>query len=156
MGHAVGPLHPCPGLPLHVKAWQNHFSAIFASNHWAVCVAFSPSEMALPNHPDVAYEFVKTLKDCELPVVLVQEQLREQPLEMGGEPEHKHIRTVLSAATPRRVRQHHCHYQTQGSDTSSLVRSAFTMKRADFSVGFGRENRFRRGSLRSPTAKTAV
>jgi hypothetical protein len=25
---------------------------------------FSPAEMALPNHPDVAYAFVKTLNEC--------------------------------------------------------------------------------------------
>ena len=28
---------------------------------------FSPAEMALPNHPDVAYAFVKTLNDCGYP-----------------------------------------------------------------------------------------
>jgi hypothetical protein len=29
--------------------------------------------MALPNHPDVAYEYVKTLKDCGFEWVLIQE-----------------------------------------------------------------------------------
>jgi len=40
---------------------------------------FSPSEMALPNHPEVAYEFVRTLLDCGYRWVLVQEHTVEEP-----------------------------------------------------------------------------
>ena len=45
--------------------------------------------MALPNHPDVAYEFVRTLLDCGYRWVLVQEHSVEQP--DGKEPERKHL-----------------------------------------------------------------
>jgi hypothetical protein len=38
---------------------------------------FSPAEMALPNHPDVFYEFVRTLKDCGYRWVIVQEHTVE-------------------------------------------------------------------------------
>ena len=46
--------------------------------------------MALPNHPDVAYEFVKTLRDCGYTWVLVQEHTVERP-ENGHGPEKKHL-----------------------------------------------------------------
>jgi hypothetical protein len=49
---------------LHVKAWEHHFAAIFGTEALTRVRGFSPSEMALPNHPDIAYEFVKTLRDC--------------------------------------------------------------------------------------------
>jgi hypothetical protein len=45
--------------------------------------------MALPNHPDVAYEFVRTLRDCGYEWVLVQEHSVEQP--EGRVPERKHL-----------------------------------------------------------------
>jgi hypothetical protein len=45
--------------------------------------------MALPNHPDVAYEFVRTLLDCGYRWVLVQEHTVEQS--DGRGPEHKHL-----------------------------------------------------------------
>jgi hypothetical protein len=45
----------------------------------------SPAEMALPNHPDVAYAFVRTLNDCGYEWLLVQEHTVEladgRPLE---------------------------------------------------------------------------
>ena len=63
-GHAVAPSTPAQDYRLHVKAWQHHFAAIFGLEALARVRGFSPSEMALPNHPDVAYEFVKTLRDC--------------------------------------------------------------------------------------------
>jgi hypothetical protein len=44
---------------------------------------FSPSEMALPNHPEVAYEFERTLLDAGYRWVLVQQHTVEQP---GGAP----------------------------------------------------------------------
>src|SRR3979411_433973 len=50
---------------------------------------FSPAEMALPNQPDVAYEFVKTLADCGYQWVLVQEHTVEQP--DGQRPLHRHL-----------------------------------------------------------------
>ena len=64
---------------LHVRAWQHHFAAIFGLEALGRVRGFSPAEMALPNHPDVAYAFVRTLTDCGYEWVLVQEHTVEQP-----------------------------------------------------------------------------
>jgi hypothetical protein len=77
-GHAVAPSTPVQDFRLHVKAWQNHFAALFGHDALNRVRGFSPSEMALPNHPDVCYEFVKTLKECGYRWVLVQEHTVEQ------------------------------------------------------------------------------
>src|SRR5689334_45018 len=89
-GHAVAPSTPAQDYRLHVKAWQHHFAGIFGLDALGRVRGFSPSEMALPNHPDTAYEFVKTLKDCGFDWVLVQEHTVERP-ENGHGPERKHI-----------------------------------------------------------------
>jgi hypothetical protein len=89
-GHAVAPSTPVQDFRLHVKAWQHHFAAIFGLEALARVRGFSPSEMALPNHPDVAYEYIKTLKDCGFQWVLVQEHTVEQP-DNGWGPQHKHL-----------------------------------------------------------------
>jgi hypothetical protein len=89
-GHAVAPSTPFQDYRLHVKAWQNHFAAIFGWEALERVRGFSPSEMALPNHPDLAYEYVKTLKDCGFQWVMVQEHSIELP-ENGRGPERKHL-----------------------------------------------------------------
>jgi hypothetical protein len=89
-GHAVAPSTPVQDYRLHVKAWQHHFAAVFGLEALGRVRGFSPAEMALPNHPDVAYEFVKTLKECGYQWVLVQEHTVEQP-ENGWGPERKHL-----------------------------------------------------------------
>jgi hypothetical protein len=71
-GHAVAPSTPAQDYRLHVRAWQHHFAAIFGFEALERVRGFSPAEMALPNHPDVAYEYVKTLRDCGFQWVLVQ------------------------------------------------------------------------------------
>ena len=58
-GHAVAPSTPAQDFRLHVRAWQHHFAAIFGFDALSRVRGFSPPEMALPNHPDVAYEFVR-------------------------------------------------------------------------------------------------
>jgi hypothetical protein len=63
-GHAVAPSTPVQDYRLHVRAWQHHFAAIFGLEALGRVRGFSPAEMALPNHPDVAYAFVKTLNRC--------------------------------------------------------------------------------------------
>jgi hypothetical protein len=81
-GHGVAPSTPAQDFRLHVRAWQHHFAALFGFDALACARGFSPPEMALPNHPDVAYEFVRTLKDCGFRWVMVQEhsvEVREQP-----------------------------------------------------------------------------
>jgi hypothetical protein len=116
-GHAVAPSTPVQDFRLHVRAWQHHFAAIFGLEALARVRGFSPPEMALPNHPDVAYEFVKTLKDCGYLWVLVQEHTVEQP-DTGWGPEFKHL--------PHRLVCRNCQgesaeiiaiIKTQGSDT---------------------------------------
>jgi hypothetical protein len=89
-GHAVAPSTPVQDYRLHVLAWQHHFAAIFGLEALGRVRGFSPAEMALPNQPDTAYEFVKTLKDCGYQWVLVQEHSVERP-ETGNGPERKHL-----------------------------------------------------------------
>ncbi len=89
-GHAVAPSTPVQDFRLHVEAFQHHFAAIFGFAALARLRGFSPSEMALPNQPDVAYGFVKTLRDCGYRWVLVQEHTVER-VEDGGALREKHV-----------------------------------------------------------------
>jgi hypothetical protein len=115
-GHAVAPSTPVQDYRLHVKAWQQHFAAIFGGEALGRVQGFSPAEMALPNHPDVAYEFAKTVLDCGYRWVLVQEHSVELP--DGRAIERKHIPHQLvcrnskgETATILAI------IKTQGSDT---------------------------------------
>lgn len=120
-GHAVAPSTPVQDYRLHVKAWQHHFAAIFGIEALERVRGFSPSEMALPNHPDVAYEFVKTLRDCGYTWVLVQEHTVERP-ENGWGPEHKHLphRLVCTNSQGESV-SIIAIIKTQGSDTKLVA-----------------------------------
>jgi len=120
-GHAVAPSTPVQDFRLHVQAWQHHFAAIFGLEAVARVRGFSPSEMALPNHPDVAYEFVKTLKDCGYQWVLVQEHSMERP-ENGRGPEQKHLphRLVCTNSQGETV-SIIAIIKTQGSDTKLIA-----------------------------------
>jgi hypothetical protein len=89
-GHAVAPSTPVQDFALHVRAWQHHFAAIFGLDALARVRGFSPSEMALPNHPEVAYAFVRTLLDCGYRWVLVQEHTVEEPA-TGAAPRRPHL-----------------------------------------------------------------
>ena len=89
-GHAVAPSTPVQDFRLHVQAFQHHFAAIFGVAALARLQGFSPSEMALPNQPDVAYAFVKTLRDCGYRWLLVQEHTVER-VEDGGALRDKHV-----------------------------------------------------------------
>jgi hypothetical protein len=120
-GHAVAPSTPAQDFRLHVKAWQNHFAAIFGLEALSRVRGFSPSEMALPNHPDVAYEFVKTLKDCGYQWVLVQEHSVERP-ETGRGPEQKHIPHRLVCRNSKgETASIIAIIKTQGSDTKLIA-----------------------------------
>ena len=77
-GYPVAPSTPVQDYRLHVRAWQHHFAAIFGLEALGRIRGFSPAEMALPNHPDVAYQFVRTLLDCGYEWVLVQEHAVEE------------------------------------------------------------------------------
>ena len=119
-GHAVAPSTPSQDYRLHVKAWQNHFASIFGLEALGRVRGFSPSEMALPNQPDVAYEFVKTLKDCGYHWVLVQEDSVERP-ENGWRPERKHIPHRLVCRNSRgETASIIAIIKTQGSDTKLI------------------------------------
>jgi len=116
-GHPVAPSTPVQDYRLHVQAWQHFFAALFGFEALSRVRGFSPSEMALPNDPDVCYEFVKTLKDCGYRWVLVQEHTVER-VEDGGPIAYPHI--------PHRLVAKNSHGQaltitaiikTQGSDT---------------------------------------
>jgi hypothetical protein len=120
-GHAVAPSTPVQDYRLHVQAFLHHFAAIFGTRALERVRGFSPSEMALPNHPDVAYAFVKTLKDCGFQWVLVQEHTIEQPASGHG-PERKHLphRLVCRNSTGE-SEEIICLIKTQGSDTKLVA-----------------------------------
>ena len=76
-GHAVASSTPLPDLKLHMRAWQQHFAAVYGWDALGRVRGFSPPEMHLPNHPDAAFEYVKALKECGYKWLLVQEHTVE-------------------------------------------------------------------------------
>jgi len=120
-GHAVAPSTPVQDYRLNVQAWQHHFAALFGLEALARVRGFSPSEMALPNHPDTAYEYVKTLKDCGFDWVLVQEHTVERP-DGGHSPERKHLPHRLICRNSRGEEASIIAIiKTQGSDTKLVA-----------------------------------
>jgi len=120
-GHAVAPSTPVQDYRLHVRAWQHHFAAIFGWEALERVRGFSPSEMALPNHPEVAYEFVKTLKECGYQWVLVQEHTVEQS-ENGWHPQRPHLPHRLVCTNSRgETASIIAIVKTQGSDTKLVA-----------------------------------
>jgi hypothetical protein len=120
-GHAVAPSTPVQDFRLHVRAWQHHFAAIFGVEALTRVRGFSPAEMALPNHPDTAYEFVKTLRDCGYTWVLVQEHTIERS-ETGHGPERKHLPHRLVCRNSRGEEASILAIiKTQGSDTKLVA-----------------------------------
>jgi hypothetical protein len=119
-GHAVAPSTPVQDYRLHVTAWQQQFAALFGLEALARVRGFSPSEMALPNHPDVAYEFVRTLKECGYRWVLVQEHTVEQPDGGGMLQRHVPNRLVCTSSRGESV-SIVALVKTQGSDTKLVA-----------------------------------
>jgi hypothetical protein len=78
-GHAVASSTPPADFVLHLRAWQQHFAAIFGWEALGRVRGFSPPEMHLPNHPDVAFAYVQALKECGYRWLLVQEHSVETP-----------------------------------------------------------------------------
>ncbi|HAT50916.1 MAG: glycosyl hydrolase family 57 [Nitrospirae bacterium] len=116
-GHPVAPSTPVQDYRLHVRAWRHHFAAIFGVEALSRVRGFSPSEMALPNHPDVAWHFVKTLKDYGYQWVLVQEHTVEQP-ENGHHSHQPHIpHRLVCTHSDGRSESIIAIIKTQGSDT---------------------------------------
>jgi hypothetical protein len=105
---------------LHVRAWQHYFAAIFGVEALSRVRGFSPPEMALPNHPDVAYEFVKTLKDCGYQWVIVQEHSVER-VEDGLGTRCPHVPHRLVARNSQgQTLSITAIIKTQGSDTKLI------------------------------------
>jgi len=120
-GHAVAPSTPVQDFRLHVRAWQHHFAALFGLEALGRVRGFSPSEMALPNHPDVAYEFVRTLVDCGYQWVLVQEHTVEEP-DSGHSPHRPHLPHRLVCSNSRgESASIIAIVKTQGSDTKLVA-----------------------------------
>jgi hypothetical protein len=120
-GHPVAPSTPVQDYRLHVKAWQQHFAAIFGIEALGRVRGFSPSEMALPNELDVAYEFVRTLRDCGYTWVLVQEHTIEQPGNGRGL-ERKHLpHRLVCTNSEGETASIIAVIKTQGSDTKLVA-----------------------------------
>ncbi|MEN8167675.1 MAG: glycosyl hydrolase family 57 [Pseudomonadota bacterium] len=120
-GHAVAPSTPVQDYRRHVLAWQQHFAAIFGMSALERVRGFSPSEMAMPNHPDVAYEFIKTLVDCGYQWVLVQEHTVEQPKD-GWNPQRPHLPHRLVCTNSKgETAEIIAIVKTQGSDTKLVA-----------------------------------
>ncbi|HMP76305.1 MAG TPA: glycosyl hydrolase family 57 [Kiritimatiellia bacterium] len=118
--HAVAPSTPPQDYRLHVLAWQQHFASIFGWEALERVKGFSPSEMALPNDPDVAYAFVKTLRDCGFQWVIVQEHTVERANGHGIEQRHLPHRLVARSSTGEEA-SIIAIIKTQGSDTKLVA-----------------------------------
>jgi hypothetical protein len=120
-GHAVAPSTPVQDFRLHVQAFQHHFAALFGVEALDRLVGFSPSEMALPNHPDVAFDFIKTLKQAGYRWVLVQEHTVENQHDGGGI-QQKHLPHLLVARNSEGEEVSIIAIiKTQGSDTKLVA-----------------------------------
>jgi hypothetical protein len=120
-GHAVAPSTPIQDFRRHVGAWQQHFAGLFGFEALQRVRGFSPSEMALPNHPDVAYHFVKTLRDAGYQWVLVQEHSVEQ-LDSGRHPERPHLpHRLVCVNSEGECAEIIAIVKTQGSDTKLVA-----------------------------------
>ncbi len=119
-GHAVASSTPPPDLKLHIRAWQQHFAAIYGWEALGRVRGFSPPEMHLPNHPDVAYEYVKALVDCGYQWVMVQEHTVETIEGHGLQQRHLPHRLVAKNSAGEEV-SIIAIIKTQGSDTKLVA-----------------------------------
>lgn len=119
-GHPVAPSTPTKDMHRHIRAFQQHFAGLFGLDALKRLKGFSPSEMALPNHPDLAYEFVQTLRDTGFQWVILQEHTVEQPDGSGiGQP---HLPHRLVARNSRgQTAEITAVIKTQGSDTKLVA-----------------------------------
>jgi Glycosyl hydrolase family 57 len=116
-GHAVAPSTPVQDFRLHVKAWQHYFAAMFGLEALSRIRGFSLPEMALPNHPEVCYELIRTLKDTGYRWVMVQEHTVEK-VEDGSAIRKPHIPYRLVARNAGgEILSITAIIKTQGSDT---------------------------------------
>jgi len=119
-GHAVASSTPVPDLKLHMRAWQQQFAAVFGWQALERVRGFSPPEMHLPNHPDVAFEYVKALKECGYHWLHVQEHTVENVDGQGLG--YKHLPHRLLARDSRGEEVSIIAIiKTQGSDTKLVA-----------------------------------
>ncbi|OHB74585.1 MAG: glycosyl hydrolase family 57 [Planctomycetes bacterium RBG_16_55_9] len=119
-GHPVAPSTPIQDYRLHVSAWRHFFAALFGIDALSRIRGFSPSEMALPNHPDVFYEFVRTLKDAGYRWVIVQEHTVEH-VENGRKLDYPHRpHRLIAKNSEGRKLTITAIVKTQGSDTKLI------------------------------------
>ena len=119
-GHPVAPSTPVQDYRLHVLGWRHFFAALFGTEALARIKGFSPSEMALPNHPDVFYEFVKTLKEAGYHWVIVQEHTVEHIEDGRGlDYPHRPHRLIAKNSKGRKLTITAI-IKTQGSDTKLI------------------------------------
>jgi hypothetical protein len=115
-GHAVAPSTPVLDYERHVLAWRSHFAELFGPGALERVRGFSPSEMALPNQPDVAFAFVQSLRNAGYEWVLVQEHSVERP--EGGPLERKHLpHRLVCRSSSGESASIIAIIKTQGSDT---------------------------------------
>jgi hypothetical protein len=119
-GHAVASSTPPHDLKLHMQAWQQHFAAIYGWEALGRVRGFSPPEMHLPNHPDVAYQYVTALKECGYEWLLVQEHTVETLEGQGLSNKHVPHRLVAKNSGGDEV-SIIAVIKTQGSDTKLVA-----------------------------------
>jgi hypothetical protein len=119
-GHPVAPSTPVQDYRLHVRAWQHFFAALFGVDALARISGFSPSEMALPNHPDVFYEFVKTLKEAGYRWVIVQEHTVEHVEDGSGLKYAHRPHRLIAKNSQGETLAITAIIKTQGSDTKLI------------------------------------
>ncbi len=115
-GHAVASSTPVPDLKFHLLSWQTNFAAVFGWKALERIRGFSPPEMDLPNHPDVCFEYVGSLKDCGYGWLLVQEHSIEEPDGSGLRERYLPRRLVARNSKGEEV-SITALVKTQGSDT---------------------------------------
>ena len=118
--HAVAPSTPASDLRLHVRAWQEHFAAIFGLEALSRVRGFSLPEMALPNNPDQAYEVVKMLGDFGYQWVMVQEHTVEN-LDGSGLRRPHVPHTLVARNSNGEEARIIALIKTQGSDTKLVA-----------------------------------
>ena len=141
-GHAVAPSTPARDFRLHVRAWQHHFAAMFGLEALGRVRGFSPPEMALPNHPDACYEFVRTLQDVRLPLGAGPGALGRAAEDGGAASHARTCRTGWCAAIRAGNRQHHRDHQDAGQRYEARRRrcSPITRPRGLRAVRIGRQS----------------
>lgn len=118
--HAVVSSTPVPDIKLHVEAWREYFASLFGFEALSRIKGFSPPEMNLPIHPDVCYEYVKTLKECGYEWVLVQEHTIEN-LDGSGIRRPHFPHKLVAKNSLGEAQEIIALVKTQGSDTKLVA-----------------------------------